>query len=394
MNASLSHLVWTAIAVFAVWTMQDLLSDAEAAPAAYTMITGTVMTAQAQVPSPFGPPPGSRQSGQVSPFAAPGSGAAGPAIAPSESFGVAGRFWLWVQQTQTKLHQDLVSSVRNLKQQHSLLAGSMLALVSFIYGVVHAIGPGHGKAVISSYVLANERTLRRGVILAFLSSVVQACSAIAIVVIFSLLMRAAGLKIQAAVGQLETVSYALVAAIGAWMMYMAIRRHLPRLASARQSLAAEAAHNHAHDRGHDHHHHDHHHHEHGPDCGCGHAHVPDPAKLGEDFSWRRAIPIIFAVGIRPCTGAILVLVFALTQGLFWAGIASTFAMALGTAITVSALAVMAVGSRGLAVRLSGGDSVWAGRIEGLAAIGGSFLVFLLGVALFAGSLGPAKPFAF
>ena len=69
------------------------------------------------------------------------------------------------------------------------------------------------------------------------------------------------------------------------------------------------------------------------------------------MSWRKIMAVVFSVGVRPCSGAILVLVFALTQGLFWAGVAATFAMAFGTAITVAALATLALGSRELALKL-------------------------------------------
>ena len=70
----------------------------------------------------------------------------------------------------------------------------------------------------------------------------------------------------------------------------------------------------------------------------------DARQLAGPFSWRKVMAVVFSVGIRPCTGAILVLVFALTQGLFWAGVAATFAMAFGTAITVAVLASLGGGA--------------------------------------------------
>jgi nickel/cobalt exporter len=84
----------------------------------------------------------------------------------------------------------------------------------------------------------------------------------------------------------------------------------------------------------------------------------DARQLAGPISWRKMMAVVFSVGIRPCTGAILVLVFALTQGLFWAGVAATFAMALGTALTVAVLATLALGSRELALRLGGTNSTW------------------------------------
>ena len=113
-----------------------------------------------------------------------------------------------------------------------------------------------------------------------------------------------------------------------------------------------------------------------------------------DWSWRRAFALAFAVGIRPCTGAILVLVFAIGQGLWWAGVFSTLAMALGTAITVSALAAMAVGSRELAKRLAGSSAStkWADRVQLVAGFGGASLVLVLGAVFFFASLGSMQPF--
>jgi ABC-type nickel/cobalt efflux system permease component RcnA len=102
--------------------------------------------------------------------------------------------------------------------------------------------------------------------------------------------------------------------------------------------------------------------------------------------------VVFSVGIRPCTGAILVLVFAVTQGVFWAGVGATFAMALGTAITVAVLATLALGSRELALKLGGANSTWANAVWTSCTIGGATIILLFGTVLFAASLGPARPF--
>lgn len=114
--------------------------------------------------------------------------------------------------------------------------------------------------------------------------------------------------------------------------------------------------------------------------------MPDPSQLQGPWSWRQALAIAVAVGIRPCTGAILVLVFAIGQGLMWAGVFATFAMAIGTAITVSILAALAVGSRELAMRLGGGrSSAWGSRIRAAAGLGGAALILGLGLVLMVGS---------
>ena len=113
----------------------------------------------------------------------------------------------------------------------------------------------------------------------------------------------------------------------------------------------------------DHDHHDHHHHAHHHAQGEACDHIVDARQLAGPFSWRKVMAVVFSVGIRPCTGAILVLVFAVTQGLFWAGVAATFAMAFGTAITVAVLATLALGSRELALKLGGTNApgpMWSG----------------------------------
>lgn len=324
---------------------------------------------------------------QSSPFQVPtpdtttSAPSASPTSVQRTDPGVWLRFWSWVQTTQQKLHRSLAKAVRDLKSEGSLAAGWVLASLSFLYGIVHAAGPGHGKAVISSYVIANERTVRRGIILSFLAAGVQALTAVVIVGVLAVILNAAGLRIRALASWMETASYALIAIVGAWLLVSQLRR-----AFAPKSRSGGHDHQHDHDHGHGHHH------SHDGEACCDHGHMPEPDQLDGDLDVRKAAAIVLAVGIRPCTGALIVLVFALAQGIFLAGVGATFAMALGTAITVSFLAALAVGSKALALRLAGGQGVWASRISLAAGIGGSAFVLLLGAMLFIGSLGPTRPF--
>jgi len=116
----------------------------------------------------------------------------------------------------------------------------------------------------------------------------------------------------------------------------------------------------------------------------GHAHGPEPEDLAGPGGWRRGLSAIVAVGLRPCSGAIIVLVFALAQGLFWAGIASTFVMGLGTAITVGAIASLAVGARSLAKRLATARAGYGALVLRGFEVGAACLVILVGVALLTG----------
>ena len=127
-----------------------------------------------------------------------------------------------------------------------------------------------------------------------------------------------------------------------------------------------------------------HDHEEGEAC----RHIVDARELAGPFSWRKVLAVVFSVGIRPCTGAILVLIFALTQGVFWAGVAATFAMAIGTAITVAVLATLALGSRELALKLGGRSGAFADTVWTICTLGGSTLILLFGATLFAASSRP------
>jgi nickel/cobalt transporter (NicO) family protein len=336
----------------------------------------------------------------IDPFAAtevsplpPSAFAKRPVAAPFRAPGPLGGLFAWVLEQQQTMQRMLATSVKSLKTDNPLAGAFTLAGLSFLYGILHAVGPGHGKTIISSYVVANEETVRRGVLISFIAAALQAFTAVALVGVLLLGLNATGLQINAWSNQLETVSYAMIALVGAYLLATQFLR-LWRAWRGGPKAQASAPH---HDRDNHHHHHDHGHrhlhprdHQHGPGEACDH--IVDPRQLAGPFSWRKVMAVVFSVGIRPCTGAILVLVFAVTQGLFWAGVAATFAMAFGTAITVAVLATLALGSRELALKLGGANTVWADAVWTTCAIGGAAIIFLFGALLFMVSLGSARPF--
>jgi len=212
---------------------------------------------------------------------------------------------------------------------------------------------------------------RRGIVLSFASAILQAFTAVAVVGIAAALLGATAKAMGNTVRVIEIVSYALIMLIGLRLLWVKGRAFLRLLRGEQQAHHAHGHdhghHHHAHDHHHDHDHHhahdhDHHHHhghahshdhDHEDDASAwSHAHAPEPQELTGKHWLRRGLAAIIAVGLRPCSGAIIVLVFALAQGLFWIGVASTFVMGLGTAITVAAIATLAVGARGLADRFA------------------------------------------
>ena len=323
------------------------------------------------------------------PFGAPRPPAAPP---PPAADGIAG----WLLAKQAEFYRMLSGTIRNVKTDGS--AVWLLMGISFAYGVFHAAGPGHGKAVISSYLVANEETWKRGIILSFLSAFLQALVAVALVGIAAALLGATAGTMNRAVWWIEVASYLLIAAMGARLLWVKGRAFLRELAALRAPKSVGAAataahdhhhghHHHHHDHGHAHHHdHAHQHHDHGHDHDdhSGHSHGPTPDQLVGPGGWKRGLAAIFAVGLRPCSGAILVLVFALAQGIFWAGVAATFVMGLGTAITVAAIATLTVTATAFAARMAATRTGYGSLALRAIEVGAAALILVFGVALLAG----------
>lgn len=276
-------------------------------------------------------------------------------------------FWedpvLWVREKQQAFYGSMSGALRQIKTSSPLAAAWTLMFLSFGYGVFHAAGPGHGKTVISAWLLATENELKRGVVIAFLSSIIQAVVAILLVSILLLVVASAGSTARDFAGFLESASYAMIGAMGLYLIWTALRPQVEHV------------------------HHDHHHHDHVHDENCGHAHVAEAKQVRGQWSLTKAFSLAFAVGIRPCTGAILVLILANALGIYWAGVTSTLVMAFGTFLTVSIIAAIAVYSKKLAMRLAARDDKWLGWFAFALRLGGGLAIAGLGGLLFWGSLG-------
>jgi nickel/cobalt transporter (NicO) family protein len=267
-----------------------------------------------------------------------------------------------------------------------------LAALGLGYGVFHAAGPGHGKALIASYMMANESSLRRGIVMALLAALLQATVAVVLVGFAALVVNATASQMNAAADWLDLASCAGVAAIGLWLSWRkgrallaALRlrferrealaaapafagvawRARPRTLSAAAYRAAE------------------------PGAAADLCCAPDAAAISGPLSWRDAAGTVVAAGSRPCSGAILVLVFALAQGVFPAGIGATFAMALGVAVTTGALAWMAVFAKAAAVRFAAGEDARITLVARAFEFAASLAVFAFGVLLLIGARGGA-----
>lgn len=352
-------------------------------------------------------------TGMVSAWAAP-FGATHPATAISSS-GLTG----WIFAEQAAFYRSLSGFIRASREDGAAMWG--LFGISFVYGIFHAVGPGHGKAVISSYLVANEETWRRGVVLSFASAGIQAVVAIIVVAIAAVLLGATAKAIGLTVHLVEIVSYSLVVLIGLRLLYVKGRAFLiasreltwrpaPDLAfvsvpaaairaptfqfsskrpgamamrAAQCQLDGCVAHGFQCEGDHDHH-----------ASAWGHAHGPEPAALAGDGGWRRGIVAVVAVGMRPCSGAIIVLIFALAQDLFWTGVGATLIMGLGTAITVAAIATLAVGARRVASRIAQSHSGTGMLVMRAVEVGAAALIVAFGGLLLAGYLASERLWMF
>jgi len=262
---------------------------------------------------------------------------------------------------QSGFYRSLQAGIRDLGENGGAM-GSLL-LLGFAYGVFHAAGPGHGKAVISAYLVADGKALRKGMALSLAAALVQALAAIAIVGVAAVMLRATAGAMNRLAAHVELAGFTAIALLGALITWRKAGKVLGVLALSRNPLASPQAQD------------------------CDHVHMPPPEELSRLRRWRDMAGVAVAAGIRPCGGALVVLVFALSQGLFAAGVAATFAMALGTALTTGAIAALAVFAKALALRAAGGRGAsGALAVAGIELLAAAF-VLVLGVSLLLGAWG-------
>lgn len=274
----------------------------------------------------------------------------------------------WIQLTQRSLHRELAEAMKLARDAGPVAAWGLISL-SFLYGVFHAAGPGHGKMVISTYLVSHGVNLKRGLMISALSSLAQGVTAVVAVEAAVAIFRIPFRDTREAAANLELMSYILVTAMG---LFLAIT-------AARKLLGGH--HHHCHDHGHGHSH------------SHRHSHGAESSGSGIDGNKWHVLAVIGSVGIRPCSGAILVLLFAQSLDMRLEGIAAVFAMSAGTAITVSTLAVIAVNARALAIRLSHflpAENTASARIGTTVSFGGGLIILALGVSLILSALETAK----
>ena len=283
------------------------------------------------------------------------------------------QYFLWIQSVQRGFHTNLSEALRAI-QIDGFRASIVLAMVSFVYGVLHAAGPGHGKLVISTYLLSHESHVRRGVILSFAAALTQGLTAVAVVSLAFLMLKLTMGETRGIYNQLEVVSFAMVAIVGLYITcthLLRIRKKVTFVRGANESRAHCS-------------------------LGCNHNHVPSVSDIEKKLSFRSFVGIVLAIGIRPCSGAVVVLLLAFSLDHVVDGLFAVLAMSLGTALTITLLATISLYFKKTAKRIAqpkqavrqSGD-----LISGIIGVFGGGLIFILGLS-FLGSVltAPVHPF--
>lgn len=294
--------------------------------------------------------------------------------------------WQWLSwqilQWQGQLHRQIAALLRAALAP-SLETKLLLLGLCFLYGVFHAAGPGHGKAVLSTYLATHNSQLKRAMWLSLGAALMQAVVAILLTTLVVALLGWTQLRAQQFGQQLDKFSFWLVSLLGIFLTLRALYRlwllktaskpdsasplNIRRLqpVSHKQAIGARATQYNSSRQD--------------TDCHCGHAHTPDLQQLTQAQDWKSQFAIMLTMGIRPCTGALLTLVLAKSLGLFYLGMAAVLLMALGTAGTVCLLAWFSHSMRHLALRLlshrSSGPWFWYG-LEIVSLLGGVLLILL------------------
>ncbi len=279
----------------------------------------------------------------------------GESAAPVQEPSLIQKLLFQVAQMQARLNAELTETIRAAQSGDSLAPALAIIGAAFLYGVLHAAGPGHGKAVVATYFLANPARWLRGVTTGFAVAMIQAVTAILIVAVLALVLGVALTQVLDRALTIELLSYGLIVALGLYMLF--------RVATGRAAC------------GHDHH---------------GHEHVPGRDRKGLRGWIDRLLPedlapLAVAVGLRPCSGAIIVLLFTLANGIFLVGALATFSMAFGTALVVSLAGLTAIAVR-RSVTASDRGQAFVTRIQTGVTIAGALVITALGGLMFAGAL--------
>ncbi len=243
---------------------------------------------------------------------------------------------------QRSFNKRLTELTKKVKETKSTKLLFFIIFITFIYGVVHALGPGHGKTLTFSYFLSEEANIKKGITVGCIIGFLHAFSALVLVLILYFTVKKAYLhNIESMSRVIKIISYSLIAGIGLFLSIKAIYDIKRRRNTKEKEI--------------------------------------EPLQ-----STKSVIPFSIAVGLIPCTGATIVLLFSLSLGVLKIGIISTIFMALGMATTISMVGVLTILAKSKVKKMFSEKSKRYLLFQNIVSILGAFLIFSLGVILFMG----------
>jgi len=267
-----------------------------------------------------------------------------------------------------RIVNDELSNLLYEAKENQLTSAVYLLVLSILYGALHSLGPGHGKLIVTTFLATHPSKVKHSLILTIVSALMQAVVAILLVSILVFLFNNSMRDVNGKTVELISLSFLIMALLGAFIIFRALKK----LYTTFKSTQVEHVH-------HDHHEHDHH--DHDGHC-CGHKHFASAEEINNATTWQAYAGIIVSIGIRPCTGAIMALLFANVIGIYWLGVVSAFMMAIGTAMTTSTIALLTIsGKKMINGYLNHNGNKNATRSTLLQLTGGVILL-LLGLLLF------------
>lgn len=265
-----------------------------------------------------------------------------------------GAFLQWCLAAQITLHRYLVMYLLQLNN-HQYSGGLWLLTGAFFYGVLHAIGPGHGKFIVATYLSTNKESETAARMVPLLGSLMQGVSAILFVFILAVGFNLASGDLSESRWYVEKVSAVLIGGFGAYIIWRAVKSLRPRALRIR-SLT----------------------HVHDAQCGCAHHGVG----VSTQGDWKTRLGVILAIGARPCSGAIMILLFSNALGIVTWGMAAVMTMAFGTALSIMGLSLAVRYARNRTAALFGSEP---GRLRWLVPglkIAGGVALMLFALVLF------------
>lgn len=215
----------------------------------------------------------------------------------------------WLQSRLTHMQQTIQEAITNLKEKGTFTAYVLFLGISFLYGLLHAAGPGHGKALVSSYLFASQHRYTKALSMAALIGIVHTFAAflltLFIYALFDLFFNAFFADVTYYATKLSALMIIGIAGYLGWQKIQAMKR-APKIVSFSP---------------------------HPFTCKCASC---SPKSQSTDWG------VVLSAGIIPCPGTITIFIFALNTGAYLLGFLAALSMSLGMSSVIALTAIATV----------------------------------------------------